>query len=338
MSRPRSWPPVPPPGGASVQDLPAGGGPGAAGRVLIALGGNAMTAPDGRAGPQDQIAALGRAARRIAEVVATGVEVLATHGNGPQVGNILVKNELAATVVPPVPLDWCGAQTQGTIGFVLCNALERTLAGRRPVAALVTRTLVDAADPGFQAPTKPIGRYLPADEAKVMIEHGQVWRDRGARGWRRVVASPEPVEVLDAPAVGTLLAAGYLVIAAGGGGIPVVREPDGTLRGVEAVIDKDLAAALLARTVGARRLVLATDVEAAQLGWGTAHARPLGVVRVDELRRHAAAGEFASGDMGPKVEAACRFVEAGGECAVITSLDRIADGVAGRAGTVVRER
>src|SRR6266511_3592100 len=310
MSRPRSWPPVPPPGGASVQDLPAGGGPGAAGRVLIALGGNAMTAPDGRAGPQDQIAALGRAARRIAEVVATGVEVLATHGNGPQVGNILVKNELAATVVPPVPLDWCGAQTQGTIGFVLCNALERTLAGRRPVAALVTRTLVDAADPGFQAPTKPIGRYLPADEAKVMIEHGQVWRDRGARGWRRVVASPEPVEVLDAPAVGTLLAAGYLVIAAGGGGIPVVREPDGTLR----------------------------DVEAAQLGWGTAHARPLGVVRVDELRRHAAAGEFASGDMGPKVEAACRFVEAGGECAVITSLDRIADGVAGRAGTVVSER
>ena len=305
--------------------------------VVIALGGNAMTAPDGRATPADQIAALGRAAARIAEVAGTGAEVLVTHGNGPQVGNLLVKNELAAAVVPPVPLDWCGAQTQGTIGFVLCNALERALAGRRPVAALVTRTLVDAADPGFRTPTKPIGRYLSADEAKIMIEHGQVWRDRGARGWRRVVASPEPLDVLDAPAVGALLAAGYLVIAAGGGGIPVVREPDGTLRGVEAVIDKDLAAALLARTVGARTLVLATDVEAVQTGWGTDHASALGAVTATALRRLAAEGQFGSGDMAPKVEAACRFVEAGGERTVVTSLDRIADAVAGRAGTVVTE-
>ncbi|TMM36290.1 MAG: carbamate kinase [Actinobacteria bacterium] len=306
--------------------------------VLIALGGNAMTAPDGRATPADQIAALGRAAGRIAQVAATGAEVLVTHGNGPQVGNLLVKNELAAAVVPPVPLDWCGAQTQGTIGFVLCNALERALAGRRPVAALVTRTVVDAADPGFRTPSKPIGRYLPADEAKLMIEHGQVWHDRGARGWRRVVASPEPLEVLDAPAVGALLAAGYLVVAAGGGGIPVVREPDGTLRGVEAVIDKDLAAALLAGTTNAQTLVLATDVEAAALDWGTANARPIGAVTATQLRRYAADGQFASGDMGPKVEAACRFVEAGGERAVITSLDRIADAVAGGTGTVVTRR
>jgi carbamate kinase len=307
-------------------------------RVLIALGGNAMTAPDGRATPADQIAALGRAASRIAEVVASGAEVLVTHGNGPQVGNLLVKNELAAAVVPPVPLDWCGAQTQGTIGFVLCNALERALAGRRPVAALVTRTLVDAADPGFHAPTKPIGRYLPADEAKLMIEHGQVWRDRGARGWRRVVASPEPLDVLDAPAVAALLAAGYLVVAAGGGGIPVVREPDGALRGVEAVIDKDLAAALLARTVNAQTLFLATDVGAAALDWGTQNQRLIGSVTVAQLRRYAADGQFASGDMGPKVEAACRFVDAGGERAVITSLDRIADAVAGGTGTVVTRR
>jgi carbamate kinase len=291
-----------------------------------------MTAPDGRATPEDQINALSRAATRIAEVVKTGKSVLITHGNGPQVGNLLVKNELAASVVPPVPLDWCGAQTQGTIGFVLVNALERRI--QKPVAALVTRTRVDASDPGFTTPTKPIGRYLPAEEAKIMIEHGQVWRDRGARGWRRVVASPEPLDVLDAPAVAALLAAGYVVVAAGGGGIPVVREPDGSLRGVEAVIDKDLAAALLARTVGARQLVLATDVEAVVLGWGTAEERPLGAVSSEELRGH----EFASGSMGPKVEAACRFVEAGGERAVITSLDRIADAVAGRAGTVVTGR
>jgi carbamate kinase len=304
-------------------------------RVLIALGGNAMTAPDGRATPADQIAALTRAAPRIAEVVATGAEVLLTHGNGPQVGNLLVKNELAASVVPPVPLDWCGAQTQATIGFVLMDALDRTLPAGRRVATLVTRTLVDAADPGFTDPTKPIGRYLPADEAKIMIEHGQVWRDRGERGWRRVVASPEPLDVLDAPAVATLLAAGYVVIAAGGGGIPVVRDAAGALHGVEAVVDKDLTAALLARAVGARRLVLATDVEAAVLGWGTPEARPLGAVSAAELRAHATAGAFASGSMAPKVEAACRFVESGGEWAAIASLDRIADAAAGRAGTVV---
>jgi carbamate kinase len=307
-------------------------------RVLIALGGNAMTSADGRARPEDQLAAVAGAAERIADVVATGAEVLVTHGNGPQVGNLLVKNELAASVVPPVPLDWCGAQTQATIGFILVNALERALAARglsTPVAALVTRTLVDADDPGFADPTKPIGRYLPAAEAQIMIEHGQVWRDRGERGWRRVVASPEPLDVLDAPAVRALLGSGYIVVAAGGGGIPVVRTPDGELQGVEAVIDKDLAAALLGRLIGAHRLVIGTDVAAAMIGWGTAQARPLGPVSVAQLRGYAAQGEFRSGSMGPKVEAACRFVEAGGEHAVIATLDRIADAAAGRAGTVV---
>src|SRR5436190_6814003 len=211
-------------------------------RAVIALGGNAMTSADGRARPEDQIEAIGRAAEPIAEVIASGDEVVLTHGNGPQVGNLLVKNELAASVVPPVGLDWCGAQTQGTIGALLVNAVGRALTGRgidKPVAALVTRSRVDPDDPLFQRPSKPIGRYLPAAEAEVMISHGQVWQDRGERGWRRMVASPEPREILDAPAVSALLAAGYVVVAAGGGGIPTVRAPDGTLRGVEAVIDKD---------------------------------------------------------------------------------------------------
>jgi carbamate kinase len=288
-----------------------------------------MTSPDGLAAPGDQIAALGRAAVRIAEVVATGAEVLITHGNGPQVGNILVKNELAAHVVPPVPLDWCVATTQGTIGFILLNALQQAMS--TPVAVLVTRTVVDGDDPGFATPTKPIGRYLTPAEAQVLVGHGQVWRDRGERGWRRVVASPDPLEVVDAPAIGALLGAGYVVVAAGGGGVPVVREPDGGLRGVEAVIDKDLTAALLARAIGAAVLVIATDVEAVMVDWGTERARPLGAVTAAELRRL----DFASGSMGPKVEAACRFVESGGERAVIASLDRIADAVAGTAGTVV---
>jgi len=307
-------------------------------RVLIALGGNAMTSADGRAAPADQIAAIARAAEPIADVVATGAEVVITHGNGPQVGNLLVKNELAASVVPPVPLDWCGAQTQGTIGFMLLDAVERSLAARgvaRPVAALVTRTRVDPGDPRFTEPTKPIGRYLPEAEARVMMDHGQVWQDRGEKGWRRVVASPEPLEILDAPSVTALLAAGFVVVAAGGGGVPVVRGEDGIVRGVEAVIDKDLSAALLGRAIGARVLVIATDVTAAMLNFGTDRVEQLGAVTVARMRQLEAEGHFASGSMGPKVDAACRFVEAGGERAVITSLDRIAEGVAGRGGTIV---
>jgi carbamate kinase len=311
-------------------------------RILIALGGNAMTSPEGEAGPDDQIAAVARAAERIADVIGGGAEVLLTHGNGPQVGNLLVKNELAASVVPPVPLDWCGAQTQGTIGFMLMNAIERALAVRgldRRVATTVSRTLVAIDDPGFHEPTKPIGRYLPAAEARVMVEHGQVWEDRGAKGWRRVVASPEPISVLDAATITTLADAGYVVVGAGGGGIPVVRDPDGTLRGVEAVIDKDHAAALLGRDIGAEVLVIATDVEHVVLGYGTDDERPLHRVTPAEMRAISQEQKFASGSMGPKVEAAVRFVESGGRRAVITSLEMIEEAVHGRAGTVIeRER
>jgi carbamate kinase len=311
-------------------------------RVLLALGGNAMTGPDGSATPQAQQAAIGEAMRHVAELVAGGVDVVLTHGNGPQVGNLLVKNELAAQVVPPVPLDWCGAQTQATIGFSIVNALEAELAARsadRRVAVVVTRTLVDGGDPGFARPTKPIGRYLPREEAEPLIAHGQHWEDRGARGWRRVVASPDPLEILDAPAVLALLEAGFLVVAAGGGGVPVVRDrgEDGAplVRGVEAVLDKDLTAALLAETVRADVLVIATDVEHAMLGYGTPDARPLYRVTADELAKYAADGHFGSGSMGPKVTAALRFVAAGGRRAVITSLRHITAAVAGEAGTVV---
>jgi len=308
-------------------------------RVLIALGGNAMTGPDGDATPEAQREAITRAMGPVADVVSAGHEVVLTHGNGPQVGNLLVKNELAAHVVPPVPLDWCGAQTQGTIGFTVVDALEAALRERGVasprVAALVTRTLVDAADPHFDAPTKPIGRYLPREQARALIEHGETWQDRGERGWRRVVASPEPVEVLEVPAVLTLLAAGYVVVAAGGGGIPVVRDADGSLRGVPAVVDKDLSAALLGSALGADVLVVATDVEQAVVGFGSASARPLGRVSVDELAGYAASGEFASGSMGPKVDAVLRFVRSGGRRSVITALDHVREAVEGRAGTVV---
>ncbi len=307
-------------------------------RALIALGGNAMTGPDGSATPEDQDHAVSSAMEHVADLVAAGLDVVITHGNGPQVGNLLVKNELAANVVPPVPLDWCGAQTQGTIALLIMDSLDRMLATRgvdKPVAALVTRTLVDGDDQGFTKPTKPIGRYLPEAEARVLMEHGQTWEGRGDKGWRRVVASPEPLEILDAPAIELLSDSGYVVVGAGGGGIPVVRDPDGTVRGVEAVIDKDLAAALLARAVGADVLVIATDVPNAVLRYGTPDAEPIGNICVTHLRALAAQGHFASGSMGPKVDAACRFVERGGTRAVITSLDQIVEAVTGSAGTVV---
>ena len=307
-------------------------------RVLLALGGNAMTNAEGRARPEDQIAAAQVAMAAVAGLLEHDHEVVITHGNGPQVGNLLVKNEVAAGVVPPVPLDWCGAQTQATLGFVLMDALDRELAARsidRRSAALVTRTLVDADDEGFTTPTKPIGRHLPEAEAAVLIQHGETWEDRGEKGWRRVVASPEPREILDAPAVLALIEAGFVVVANGGGGIPHVRRPDGALVGVEAVIDKDLGAALLADTTGADVLVIATDVPNAVIRWGEPDAEPLGTLTVEELRGHAADGHFASGSMGPKVDAVCRFVEATGRRGVITSLDQITAAVAGDAGTVV---
>jgi carbamate kinase len=308
-------------------------------RVIVALGGNAMTGPGGSARPAEQTEAIGRAMDHVADLVAAGHEVVLTHGNGPQVGNLLVKNELAAAVVPPVPLDWCDAQTQGTIGFTMANQLETSLRRRgldRPVTALVSRTLVDADDPGFTNPTKPIGRYLPRAEAQVLMEHGQIWQDRGEKGWRRVVASPEPLEFLETRTLLHLLAAGWIVVAAGGGGIPVVRDPDETLRGVEADIDTDLTAALLAKDVGADVLVIATDVEHAVIGWGTPTARPLGTVSLDQMQAYAADGQFASGSMGPKVEAALRFVRDGGRRSIITALDRIAEAVdAGAVGTII---
>jgi carbamate kinase len=307
-------------------------------RVLVALGGNAMTGPDGSARPEDQIAAAEIAMVAVADLVAEGVDVVITHGNGPQVGNLLVKNELSAGVVPPVPLDWCGAQTQATLGFILMDALEPALAARgssRPTATVITRTRVDLDDPGFSNPTKPIGRYLPREEAAVLIEHGQHFQDRGERGWRRVVASPEPREILDAGAVETLVDQGYVVVANGGGGIPVVREADGTLRGVEAVIDKDLGAALLAVSIAADLLIIATDVDNAILGYGTDDARPIGEVDVETMRGYAAAGQFASGSMGPKVEAICRFVDVSGTTGVITSLANIVAGVRRETGTIV---
>lgn len=309
-------------------------------RVLVALGGNAMSAPDGSATEDDQKAALGEAAAHIADLVAEGVGVVITHGNGPQVGNLLAKNEYSVSIASPVSLDWCGAQTQATIGLTLMNALDAALADRghpKPVITLVTRTLVDADDPAFHDPVKPIGKYRTAEEAKQFVDLDQHWKDFGDKGWRRVVASPEPIEVLEAPTARFLADSGSVVVCAGGGGIPVVRR-DGRLDGAEAVIDKDLAAAVLGPALGADTLVIATDVEAAVIRFGRPDAEPVGHVSLQRIRELEAEGHFAAGSMGPKVAAARRFVENGGRAAIITKLDLLAEAArrpVGEIGTVI---
>lgn len=287
--------------------------------VVVALGGNAI-APRGHGGTAaEQTENLAGAAAVIARLVADGYRPVVTHGNGPQVGNLLLKNELAADVVPAMPLDWCVAQTQATIGFTLVTQLERELAARgieRDVISVVSRVLVDPADDSFDEPTKPIGRWQP---------------DRP----RRLVPSPPPLSLLDLHLIERLLATDAVVVAYGGGGIPMARLDGGELRGVEAVVDKDRCAALLADRLDATRLVIATDVEQVQVSYGTPEARALGSVTSAELRGLLDGGEFPAGSMGPKVEAVCRFVDRSGRRAAIGSLEELSAVVAGTAGTQV---
>jgi len=306
-------------------------------RILLALGGNAITGPHESVRPDHQIAAVEKAATQIATIVAAGHQVLVSHGNGPQVGNILTKNDLASAFLNPVPLDWCVANTQGSMGFIILNALNRALAeaglSTQP-AVIVSRTLVDPDDPAFQHPTKPIGRYTDSETASRMMRIGQSWADFGDKGWRRVVPSPKPQRIVDSTAIGALLDAGCLVVGGGGGGIPVI-EKDGAFVGVEAVIDKDLNSVLLASQIDADALVLATNVDNAWIDFGKDSARPLGQVDLATMRSLEADGQFAPGSMLPKVQAVCTFVERTGGRGVITSLGRITEALEGGAGTVV---
>jgi carbamate kinase len=307
--------------------------------AVIALGGNAI-APAGTAGTaEEQTGTIARAMDQVARLLQDPDRALViTHGNGPQVGNLLRKNELARDIVPPMPLDWCVAQTQATIGFTIANTLGRALERHgvdRAVVPLVSRVLVDAGDPAFDAPQKPIGAHV-TDEAYVRSAEAQgVAFVETSRGWRRVVPSPTPIASLELATVRAMLEDGAVVVANGGGGVPTVRDPDGALRGVEAVIDKDLAGALLAVELGADRLAILTDVAGVALDFGGPDERWLAEVDVAELRGHAARGAFGAGSMGPKVEAACGFVERTGGTAVIARLEDALDAIEGRAGTRV---
>lgn len=290
---------------------------------MVALGGNALVG-SGEAGTYREQCARARAmAEPVAGLVSSGWQVVLVHGNGPQVGALALQQESARAVVPGQPLFSLVAMTQGATGSLLTLALRERLGPQPPVVSMVTHTIVHGDDPAFTTPTKPIGPFLDEAEAQQLaLERGWTVVDDSGRGWRRVVPSPEPLGLLELATVRALVEIGAVVIASGGGGIPVVMTGRG-YRGVEAVVDKDLAAGRLASDLGVDTLAIITEVSAAAVDFGTPAERPLGDVPVGEAERLLAAGQFAAGSMGPKVEAAARFVRQGGSMAVITSVDRL---------------
>jgi carbamate kinase len=300
--------------------------------LLVALGGNALIRPGETGTAAEQLANLRLPMRQLARL-ATDYRLIITHGNGPQVGNLLLQQECCPDL-PRMPLEILVARTQGEIGYMIESTLESELLAlggpRRSLVSLISYVVVDEHDPAFREPTKPIGPFYSEEQAA-----GLPWPlQRTAKGFRRVVASPEPLTVVEKEEIRRLIALDFIVICCGGGGIPVIRDGR-AFQGVEAVIDKDLASARLATEVGVNVLIIATDVPGVALDYGNPAQRFLRALPVDEAERLLAGGRLPPGSMGPKVQAACRFIRAGGRWAVICQLDEIAAAVAGKAGTII---
>jgi len=308
--------------------------------MVVALGGNAILQPGQKGTYEEQVENVRVTCEQLVQIVESGkYRIVVTHGNGPQVGNLLLQNEAGKEVAAPMPLFVLGAESQGLIGLMMQQTLSNLLAekgrGDIPVVTLVTQVVVDRADPAFANPSKPVGPFYTEDSAKRMeSEKGYDVREDAGRGWRRVVPSPNPIEIFEKTAIRQLVEARSIVIASGGGGIPVVRE-DSRLVGVDAVIDKDLAGERLAVDVGASIFMVLTDVDSVRLNYKTPDEQVLSKITIDEAKKHAEDGHFAKGSMEPKVRAAIRFVESGGEKAIITSLDQAVAALEGNAGTTI---
>ena len=307
--------------------------------AVVAFGGNAVYPPTIKGLAEEQLAIMDAACELLVPVFRAGYRAVLTHGNGPVVGNILFRMALTSKSLVPMPMDVCVAHSQGGIGYMLQQSLANVLARhgiRASVSSIVTEVEVDPNDPAFTHPTKPVGRFFSeADATQIAAETGWDFVEDSGRGWRRVVPSPMPLAILDAPAINALLAAGVIPIAAGGGGIPVVRTGDGGYRGVAAVVDKDLTSGLLAADVGAGQLVMLTGVERVALDFGKPTQRSVDRLTAAEAHKHLADGQFPPGSMGPKITAALQFIERGGPRAVITSLDKLDLALDGRAGTAI---
>ena len=309
-------------------------------RVMIALGGNAIKQPDEWGTVEEQMQNVSVACRQIAEIARLGYEIILTHGNGPQVGNLSIQQEQAQHLVPPQPLVVLGSMTQGQIGYMIQQNLRNQLADDEgQVVTVVTQVIVDKDDPDFEDPHKPVGPFYVEEEAK-RLEAEKGWtfrkmRPNSDRPWRRVVPSPKPLGIVEGKAIKRMVEAGMIVIASGGGGIPVIINEKGVLEGVDAVIDKDLAGEVLAEEVDADIFLILTDVDSAKLDYGKSTERPVKEMTVSQARTYIAEGQFPPGSMGPKVEACIKFVESVGEKAIITSLERAVEALKGRAGTLM---
>lgn len=309
--------------------------------AVIAIGGNSLIKDKAHASVRDQYLAAAETTSHIAAMVKEGWDVAISHGNGPQVGFILRRSELSAHELHEVPLDVCGADTQGAIGYALQQNLQndfREMGIQRGVATVVTQVEVDPNDPAFANPSKPIGSFMEEEQAQRRIEEdGWDCSEDAGRGWRRVVASPRPVRIVEEDAVKALIDAGIVVITVGGGGIPVVADEDGNLEGVAAVIDKDFASSLLANRLGAELFIVSTAVEKCALDFGTPQEKWVDAFSLEEAKRYLAEGtHFAKGSMAPKIEAIINFLEGGGKWAIVTNPENLERALAGETGTHFR--
>lgn len=310
-------------------------------KIVIALGGNALQEAGKPATAESQLEVVEKTSEYIADIILSDYDVVLAHGNGPQVGRIVLQNEYATSVTPAMPFDVCGAMSQGYIGYHMQQGLEKVLRHRgcnKRVATVVTQVVVDKFDPKFQNPSKPIGPFYTEEEAKAIADQkGYFMKEDSGRGWRRVVASPMPIEIMELDAVKCLIDGGFIPITVGGGGIPVIKDENGNYIGTAAVIDKDLASEKLAEDIDADALVILTAVEKVCINFGKPDQKELSEISVAEARQYIAEGHFAPGSMLPKIEAAIKFVESKpGRKAIITSLDKAVEALAGKAGTTLK--
>jgi len=304
--------------------------------VVVAIGGNAITQSGQKGTVEEQFENVRNCCDPIIDLAADGYNVVLTHGNGPQVGCLLLQNEAAKDIVPVNPMDVLGAQTQGSLGYIITQTLLNRMKERgiaKPVATVVTQVVVDKNDPKFANPSKPVGPFYSKEEAEILekTKHYIMVEDSG-RGYRRVVPSPMPLEIIEKESVMALADKGFIVLTVGGGGIPVIKE-DGMLKGVEAVIDKDQASAMTALEIKADALLILTGVEQVAINFGKPDMQNLSTLSVADAKKYMAEGQFPAGSMGPKIEAVCRFVENGGKEAIITSIERLKDALDGKTGT-----
>ncbi|MBT3881143.1 MAG: carbamate kinase [Candidatus Scalindua sp.] len=305
--------------------------------IVVALGGNALVQEGEKGTIQEQFANTRKSITGIVQCIKKGFDVVITHGNGPQVGNMLLRTELSRDKVPELPLGICVADTEGAIGYMIQQTMVNSLQKEqidKCVVTILTQVVVDKDDNAFRNPTKPIGPFFAAEEAgKIAKDQGWEMVENRHRGYRRVVASPRPLKIVERESVKRLLESGEVVIAAGGGGIPVIVEEDGSLEGADCVVDKDLASSVLALDIKADCLVMLTGVEHVCLNYGESDQKPLATITIKEAESYMAEGHFPSGSMGPKIQAAVNFLKGGGECVFITAIDKVWEAIAGKTGT-----